>query len=74
MKPCGFPMAKIRTVYERSQLLALKVAVSWKLKKLRGGRSEQPNSWTTARWSTRFAMKSHSTSSACRIIRLRTKV
>ena len=68
MKPCGFPVEKIRTIYGRSQLLSLKVAVSPKRKKLRGGRPEQPSSWTIAGWSTRSATKSHSTSSGSRII------
>ena len=67
-KPSDFPMAKIRAIYERSQLQALKVDVSARRKKLLGGRCEQQSSCTTALWSTRFAMKSHSTSSGFHVI------
>jgi len=67
-KPSDFPMAKIRAIYERSQLQALKVDVSARRKKLLGGRCEQQSSCTTALWSTRFTMKSHSTSSGFHVI------
>jgi tetratricopeptide (TPR) repeat protein len=67
-KPSDFPVAKIRAIYERSQLQAPKVDVSARRKKLLGGRCEQQSSCTTALWSTRFAMKSHSTSSGFHVI------
>src|SRR5712671_5886612 len=61
------PAAKIPITSEPLPLRSLKLAISVRRKKLPGRLCKEPRGGATPLWPTRFRMKSHFMSSACRI-------